>query len=435
MLLYYSLFLNTVNTMAQYELAKEFVEVSNEDHLTKGVFGCLQLLSTEALNELFSRTDASFSFSSPPKFTFHETIDRREPDVVIEDSQHLVVMVEAKRGDPTRTQQLIDEYDDLTENWDAETHCLLHITDDRFEPSQLQAIDEIPAQNLVWVSWRQLAAAALSIDTNRLQTADERVIEMLIEIMKADGVTPFNGFTHMTQFDSLSDQLEQAYNIRKQFYQDINSFRKDVESYLTEDIGYWRFFRRGISGGMTSGRKSFPTKNYQYMPRNLWFSYFPEEKSPGIANSKFKENCLFLDFNSRTGRIRAGYTMTTVPGDIKNDLFRKRLHEHKETVIELLQENGYTPHITSYSLSTKSDTIQEAREFLDIISDSAYDDSIYGRRFMITRVWESDEMPINEQENGLFDPAEVTQDIARELNNIHMLTYKEHPEIFYPELE
>lgn len=37
--------------MTTFEIVTEFIEVEKEDDLTKAVFGCLELLSTEALNE------------------------------------------------------------------------------------------------------------------------------------------------------------------------------------------------------------------------------------------------------------------------------------------------------------------------------------------------------------------------------------------------
>lgn len=95
--------------MAQFELVNEFVDVAKEDDLTKAVFGCLELLSTDALNEIFQQAELGIEVESEPDFTFHQTVDRREPDVIIEDGQNLTIMVEAKLDDDTRPKQLSDK--------------------------------------------------------------------------------------------------------------------------------------------------------------------------------------------------------------------------------------------------------------------------------------------------------------------------------------
>jgi hypothetical protein len=238
--------------MSKYGFADEFVNIEVEDELTKAVFGSLQLLGKDALNEVFSNPRYDFSFTSPPNFTFHKTVDRREPDVIIEDAPQLTLMVEAKKGSPTDPNQLSDEFEDLTQEWNSEKLRLLHITEERLRPSDLPARSGIPAKNLIWSSWRKLAAALLDIDRTRLPTADQRVLEMLIEILEDQGYTPFGGFTIMNDHQPPEDQLTQAYEVREQYYKDVNSFRKDVESHLSDEVSYWRFFRRGVSGGLAA---------------------------------------------------------------------------------------------------------------------------------------------------------------------------------------
>lgn len=421
--------------MADFEIIDEFVDIHVEDELTKAVFGCLQLLGPEALNEIFSDERFDFSFESAPEFTFHETVDKREPDVIIEDGDNLTVMVEAKVNAPTDTTQLVDEYADLKEGWDSETLRLLHVTKDRLRPSKLSSITEIPSEELIWTNWRNIASAALNVDASRVSTADRRVIEMLIEVFEAEGYTPFGGFTLMNQSNSLGEQLNQAYRVREQYYDDINSFRKDVETYLTEDIEYWRFFRRGVSGGQGSGLVQFPTSNYQRLPRNLWFSYIPQSKSTNLAHTNYNENYLFLDFNSKTGQIRAGYSVTTASGKVSDDIFRRTLHERKDTVLRIVEENDFHPFTVSYSMGNRIDSLEDLPKFLDEIGVSSYDDSELGRRFLLTRVWSAEELSTRDEGDNLFEPVDLTRDVAGVLDEIHRLTYREHPEIFYPTVE
>lgn len=419
--------------MSKYGFADEFVDIEVEDELTKAVFGCLQLLGKDALNEVFSNSRYDFSFTSPPDFTFHRTVDRREPDVIIEDEPKLTLMVEAKKGAPTDPNQLSDEFDDLTQEWDSNKLRLLHITEERLRPSELEARTGIPDKNLIWTSWRKLAAALLDIERTRLPTADQRVLEMLIEILEDQGYTPFGGFTIMNESQSLENQLNTAYEVREQYYKDINSFRKDVESHLSEEVSYWRFFRRGVSGGLSSGQKKFPTSTWEYLPRNLWFGYTPEGGPLNIATSNYHENYLILDFNSKTGTIRAGYSVTTAPEKVSNDVYRKVLHERKSTVLDIIRRTDFQPFTTSYSLGTKVDTVEGTEKFLEEIGDPTYDYSNLGKRFILAQTWTADELPTQPESDSTFTPAEVPKKVAIALNEVHQLTYHQYDEIFYPD--
>ncbi|WP_435345065.1 hypothetical protein [Haloarchaeobius sp. HRN-SO-5] len=419
--------------MNEYGIADEFVEINIENELTKAVFGCLQLLGRDALNEVFSAPRFDFTFASAPDFTFHETVDKREPDVVVEDTPNLTLMVEAKMGAPTDYNQLSDEFDDLTQEWDSDKLRLLHITEERLRPTNLESRTEIPPKNLIWTSWRNLATSLLDIDKSNLTTADQRVVEMLVQILEKQGYRPFRGFNIMADDQTLTDQLNQAYQVREQYYKDINSFRKDVESHLPEEVSYWKFFRRGVSGGMGAGRKNFPTSSWQYLPRNLWFGYTPEEGPLGSASSDYHENYLILDFNSRSGDIRAGYSVTTSPDKVKNDIYRKVLHERRETVLDLIHETELEPFTTSFSLKTNIDTVEGTNEFLEAIGDSTYDNSSLGKRFILARTWAADELSTQQDGDHTFSPAEVPKDVAQAMEEIHQLTYHDYNDIFYPD--
>lgn len=418
--------------MSDFEIVDQFIQIDVEDDLTKAVFGCLQLLGPTALNEIFADDLFDFSFETAPKYTFHETVDKREPDVVIEDGENLTIMVEAKVDAPTDAKQLSDEYADLSSRWSSETLRLLHVTEDRLRPAEIDSVQGIPADVLVWTNWRNLASAVLNVDTAGLSAADDRVVKMLVQVFEDQGFTPFGGFKLMNDADSLSDQLNQAYRVREQYYDDVNSFRKDVETHLTENITFWRFFRRGVSGGQGSGQKIFPSKNYRKLPRNLWFSYVPKGEVPDSAEANYIENYLFLEFNSKTGTMRAGYTVTTASERVQNDAFRKILHERKGTVLEIIEEGSYQPYTASYSMGNKIESVEGLDEFLDEIGNTSYDDSGLGRRFLLTRTWTADELPIREESDRLFEPVEITRDVAEEMDEIHRLTYNQYPEIFYP---
>lgn len=421
--------------MTTFEIVKEFIEVEKEDDLTKAVFGCLELLSTSALNEIFEQASLDMRVESAPDFTFHETVDRREPDVIIEDGQSLTVMVEAKLGSPTNMTQLSDEYADLIEGWNSDTLRLLHVTDDGRQPPEIEARTRIPSEHFQWTSWRRLAAALLKVDTTVVNRTDRRVIAMLTQIFEDEGFAPFGGFTIMNESQTLSNQLQQAYQVRNQYYDEINSFRKDVEKNLTDEVRYWRFFRRGVSGGMGRGQISFPTSNYQRMPKHLWFTYVPQDQKPTLAHQNYLQNYLLLDFNSRTGAIRAGYTATTAPGKVKNDLFRKTLHEQKEMILKIISEHGFQPYTTSYSLDNKIESIDELDSFFEEIGNPSHDISEWGKRFLLTRTWSAEELPTRDEEAEMFRPAHVTKDVASALNEIHQLTYHDHDRLFYPEVE
>lgn len=421
--------------MSQFELVNEFIDVSKEDDFTKAVFGCLELLSPEVLNEILKQAALDIKLQSEPEFTFHETVDRREPDVIIEDGRNLTVMVEAKLDDHTRPNQLSDEYADLTEGWNSESLRLWHVTDDSRRPRNLKDRTGIPPDDFLWCSWRDLASALLNVDLGAVNSTDRSVIGMLAQIFEDNGFAPFGRFTLMENSQSLSGQLQQAYQVRKQYYSEINSFRKDVESYLTEEVRFWRFFRRGVSGGIASGQKTFPTKSWENMPRNLWFSYVPRGDSPRRATKQYHENYLILDFNSRTGTIRAGYMMTTATGKVENDVFRKILHQQRDLVLEIIRENQLQTYTTSYSLGDRLSSTDDLEPFLEELGDSSYDDSEWGRRLLLTRTWSADELPTKNEGNELFEPAEVTKEVACALDDIHQLTYHDYDHIFYPTTE
>jgi len=132
--------------MTVYEIADAFVTINNEDDLTKAVFGCLELMSPAALDAIFAAEKFDFTFTSFPEFTFHEQVDEREPDVILEDNQELTIMVEAKAGAPTDPIQLADEYRELTKEWQTGTQRLLHVTETRLRPGR---IDQVKHSSLV----------------------------------------------------------------------------------------------------------------------------------------------------------------------------------------------------------------------------------------------------------------------------------------------
>ena len=416
--------------MAKYELADAFVDIDDdEDRLTKAAFGCLELLSVHALNEVFRHADIDTTFEDEPEFTFHETVDRREPDVVLADGHNLTMMVESKLRAPTEITQLEDEYDDLIDHYGSETRLLLHVTDHTRRPRKLGRVD-VPEEDLLWTSWRTLAAAVRQVDSEEANQTDQRVLGMLTQIFDANGFRPFDGFTLMDNSPKLSDQLEQAYNVRNTYYEEANAFRKDSESRLVDDIGFWRFFRRGVSGGMGSGLNQFPTSNYQRMPKHLWFSYTLNGDAPSHTGRKYKRNYLTLDFNSKTGTLRAGYIVTT-NGEKFSD-FRESLNEYRGTVLEVLSENDLEAYTTSYSLSTRLGPSDDIEAFLEEIDDPGYDESEWGKRFMIARSWSADSLPTRTEADDTFRPTEAPTTVAEALNEIHRLTYSEYRDVFYP---
>lgn len=417
--------------MARFEIADEFIDVDVENDLTKAIFGGFQLLSADALNEVFAGSPFDFSFDSTPEFTFHETIHRREPDVVITDEPNLAILVEAKLGGSTDPSQLADEYADLTQYYDTNMHRLVHMTKTRSRPEDTYSQTDIPSEDLIWTNWRQLAATLMDVKKDPLSTTEQRIIGLILQVFESNGFAPFNGFT-MNEFNSLSDQLEQAYQVRSQYYDDINSFRKSVETHLTDDIEFWRFFRRGVKGGLASGVESFPDKEYERIPRNIWFSYIPvAEGEPDRAENKYQENYLLLDFNSKTGAVRAGYVMTTAPYKVENDVFRRRLHEKKETVLEIVETTDFQPFTTSYSLGAQIESIDEFEKFLEDIGDEEYNID-RGKRVMIARVWTADELPVREEGADGRARTRVTEKVADAIDELHRITHQEHDGIFYP---
>lgn len=416
--------------MATYELADAFVDIdTDEDRLTKAVFGCFELLSAQTINEVFRHTDIDAVFEDEPEFTFHETVDRREPDVVLTDETNLTILVESKLRAPTNIAQLEEEYDDLIDHYRSETRLLLHVTDQPRRPQRLDRVD-VPEKDLLWTNWRTLAAAVRQVDPEETNQTDRRVLGMLTQILDANGFRPFDGFTLMDDSPKLSDQLEQAYDARNTYYEEVNAFRKDAESRLVDDIGFWKFFRRGVSGGMGGGLNRFPTSEYERMPEHLWFSYTPNGDAPRHRGSKYKRNYLTLDFNSRTGTLRVGYIVTT-NGEMFSD-FRESLNEHRDTVLEVLSENDLEAYTTSYSLSTRLGPSDDIEAFLKEIDDPGYDESEWGKRFMIARSWSADSLPTRTEAEDTFRPTEAPTAVAEALNEIHDLTYSEYRDVFYP---
>lgn len=416
--------------MPKYELADEFVDTDNdENRLTKAVFGCFELLSAQTINEVFRHTDIDVVLEDEPEFTFHEMVDRREPDVVLTDGSNLTMMVESKLRASTNIAQLEDEYDDLMGHYRSETRLLLHVTDHTRRPQKLERVD-VPQENLRWTNWRTLAAAVCQVNPKETNQTDRRVLEMLTQIFDTNGFQPFDGFTLMNDSPKLSDQLEQAYDARNTYYEEANAFRKDVESWLVDDIGFWRFFRRGVSGGMGNGLNRFPTSKYERMPKHLWFSYTLGGKSPSHQGGKYLRNYLMVDFNSKTGTIRAGYTVTTAKEKFSD--FRESLNEHRDTVLEVLSENDLEAYTTSYSLSTRLGPSDDIEAFLKEIDDPGYDESEWGKRFMIARSWSADSLPTRTEAEDTFRPTEAPTAVAEALNEIHDLTYSEYRDVFYP---
>lgn len=420
---------------SRFGLADEFIEIKVEDELTKAVFGGLQLLSPETLNAVFADTKFDLSFSSAPEFIFHEQVDRRIPDVIIDESPQTTVIVEAKLGADTDTTQLAEEYNDLASNWQSKTKRLIHITSDRTRPRALDSIEGIPDENLVWMSWRELATNLLALDSDAMDTAGQNAVEMLIDILDHQGFTPFGGFTTMTQQeDNFTTQLTTAYEIREQYQRETNTFRKDVETHLDQSIAFWRFFRSGAVGHPWAGTESFPSKHYQRITRNLWYAYRPTDFTWETGANSSSQNYLFIDFNSKTGVIRAGYSMKVSPGSIEDDIFRRSLHQHRERVLDIIHDEDLKPVTTTHHFGTRIDTLDGMADFLEVIGDGSYDEDSYGKRFLLAREWEPDELPLRPDTETRMDAKETILDVADCLNEIHDLTYNHHRDVFYPML-
>jgi hypothetical protein len=78
--------------------------------------------------------------------------------------------------------------------------------------------------------------------------------------------------------------------------------------------------------------------------------------------------------------------------------------------------------------------MKEIKEFLAAINDESYNHSSLGRRFLITRTWTADELPVQSGSDVTVDTTSDITTVAKALNDIHELTFEEYPEIFYPEV-
>lgn len=426
----------------------------DEDNLTKAVFGVLQLLDTESLNQLFD--DDKFDgvrFEEQPDFRFHEHVDQRIPDAIIE-GEGVTVMVESKYSASTEIDQLEDQYEDLEGEFDTPIKRLLHITNDASEPEKLQnarcsSNRDISWDKVVWTSWRDLAATALETKNEGAEEdSQRRLIETLTGIMEKEALMPFTGFTEIDPDESensFQGQLKQAYEIRKGCYRDLRLLHKDVKSRLEEDedsyIEPWKFFRYGNKGRQNAGLDEMPKKKWKRIPRHLWYAYRPKQKEQieNTASDSNKENYLFLDLDSKLGLLRVGFTINIQEDQLSEEPHRNSLKENKEEFLDLdvVNNSNFEVYTSNARMSDRiidlSPGDESAREtfFKEALSDKWNKDR-HGKRLLITKRYK--EVPTKREDERAAHKSEFVKEVKGDLEELNRITYRENKDIFYPRL-
>lgn len=374
----------------------DFLDIDEEDDLTKAVFGSLELAGSDVLNYVFE--SHSFEFDDSMKFRYHDRIHddaTRWPDVIIE-NERISIIVEAKRGPEYSSNQLIEENEDLEIYGSDEKHLLL-ITGHTAEPSDL---DDLDIEQLEWIGWRDVALSLHNLDQDSLHPAQQKIIKLLIDLLKEEGYVPFDGFQ-----SELLDRLEEPWDILKEYYNQVNTFRRDVEGLIRdEDLVAKNLYRDGTSQSLNR----FPI-DWEFLTDHLWVVYGEPEFE---VNNK-GQHYLFTCFNTKTGNLRVGFSIRPEHSDEENF---ELIQDHADKIVQFVQNNDAKVFKASWNFTNNGEFVEEDALNAFLKNEDNLKDAV---RVQIGYDYTGD----------LLHDKRLSEEVAEKLIRIHEFTYP----LLYPD--
>ena len=283
-----------------------YLDIENEDDLTRIVFGLLELTGPPVLTDILEV--AGGSISDDATVDFHTPLDpraERVPDVLIEDSD-TTVLIEAKRGADFDLEQLRDEHEELQQFGNRQKRLLL-VSSYRSKPP---AIDELALEHTQWLSWRDISIQISNYDRADLSEAQTRLLDLLQTKLEEEGYDPFTGFS-----EPVLDDLSRLSSTLTAYRSEIATFHRDVEGRLRESgLQAKNMWRNGVSQDYSR----FPA-DLQFVPSYLWIAY----GEPEFTIDTKDQHYLFVAFclDARTPlRVRVGYSISPTYSSTNHDL-------------------------------------------------------------------------------------------------------------------
>lgn len=370
------------------EALVRYLDIENEDDLTRIVFGILELVGPTAIAEVLGIDDSELS--TDVRIQFHARIDQRAdrvPDVLLEDSES-TVMIEVKRGADVDEEQLRNEHDDLC-RFGREEKRLVLVTGHESRPSRL---DEVSLEHVEWLGWRNIALRISQYDRSELSDTQACLIELLRTKLETEGYMPFTGFSERSL-----DELPNIWQFSERYRGHIAKFHRDLEGRLGDQgLQAKNLWRDGVSQDFNR----FPAE-LQLFPIHIWIAYGEPESA---INNK-DQHYLFVAFcvESRERLVlRVGYSLS--PKGNASD--RTALIDHADKIVEFVNRTG------SHVLSTDRnfnvvDRYGDEAELTSILTDE--NALSYIGRVQIAREYGS---------KRLTDP-ELTAEVADDLVALH----------------
>lgn len=336
------------------EAILSFLNVDEEDDLTKAVFGGLELLGAPILERILK----GISIGANPQFRYHERLEsssERIPDTIIETDESVIV-IEAKRGTSFSQTQLEEEYQDLVD-YTTKTPYLVLVTAHTARPVGLDDAN-IPTDDLYWIGWRNIALTLASLEEPELANQTQRAVaEVVIEVLREEGYVPFQGFESVLDADwSLVDELESTWEILSGFYNQLNTFRRDIDGQVADQgLRIKDIYRDGRSESLSA----FPT-DYRFIMDHLWFVYGEPEFEVSGKGGDYHLIC----FNTTTGELRVGYSIRP-----RNEQHQDVLSEHVDEICDFVESNNAKVFRASWNNSLHEELTDEQS-----IRDSLTDD-------------------------------------------------------------
>ena len=183
---------------------------SKEDILTSLVFGTLQILDrTKFLTPILEQCEVELAGEAAPErftFTYWRKMDKKIPDVILEDNLNLIFF-ENKLNASLGVGQLVEEYEDGIRC--HKNFRLIAVTSDWVEPPEIQQAKELLTREgiknpgIQWINWQKIYAILRSNANNGNQT-EQKLVSDLLSLLEVEGLSTFVQFPK-EQLDSIAD--------------------------------------------------------------------------------------------------------------------------------------------------------------------------------------------------------------------------------------
>jgi hypothetical protein len=330
---------------------------AEEDILTSYVFGSLEILDRDKfLLPVLKKCKVELAQEAIPEnfaFSYWKKMDKRTPDVILEDKLNLILF-ENKLNIPLKSPQLVEEYEDGVRC--GKNLWLVAVTSDRIEPAEVEQTKERLIKNgtrdprIRWTNW-QTIYAVFRRNASIGNETEQKFANQLLCLLEAKGLRDFDKFD--------VQQLEAVVNLYPKwtkFLSDCFACLKTLEGRLEKKKFYVHYPR--IEPALES--------THSYISIDAWDHAWVKAKK----KKEDKKQYLHAVFHVYTTSAKpleliAGYFLEFRHENKERawklrNAFSKRVMRETSTLIERLKEQNYS--VICYSGSEEPEDIVSGEE-------------------------------------------------------------------------